>query len=348
MLAIQSKALNIAVALVASTSVLFGDATRFLPTPAPALADDRDDDDRDGRWNDRRGGVQQIECASWNYRNAYCRVDGLRDARLDYVVGGRCVEGQTWGYDRGGVWVKDGCRARFSVAQGWNNGRGNGWGNGGWSNNGWNRDRNWDDRRGWDDDRYGSGGQDIRCSSRNFDYRFCSADTRGGVRLAERFSSARCIEGRSWGYDRRGIWVDDGCSARFVTGSGFGGDYGRDRNRESNAGLIAAVVIGAGLLALLASNANRRGSGQRSQSVSDSAQRNGVLGEQQAVNACLDRAQSQAQGGRAYIDELTNVERRGDQVDVSGRLVIEDGGRSGKQAFRCTTTAGQVRDFRFA
>jgi DUF3011 family protein len=70
----------------------------------------------------------------------------------------------------------------------------------------------------------------VRCSSDNGGRNYCNADTRGGVRLVRKLSDAPCIAGRTWGFDRRGIWVDRGCRAEFVTGtetdSGRGG-YGR-------------------------------------------------------------------------------------------------------------------------
>ena len=58
--------------------------------------------------------------------------------------------------------------------------------------------------------------QVIECESRDYQYHFCS--TPGGVdraRLVEQRSRSACIEGRSWGYDRRGVWVSGGCSGRF-------------------------------------------------------------------------------------------------------------------------------------
>lgn len=62
---------------------------------------------------------------------------------------------------------------------------------------------------------------------------FCPADTRGGVRLTRQLSKAGCYEGRTWGYDRHGIWVTQGCRARFDTEDAppdyYGGGY---RERE--------------------------------------------------------------------------------------------------------------------
>jgi hypothetical protein len=47
---------------------------------------------------------------------------------------------------------------------------------------------------------------------------YCDADTRDGVRLLRQRSDAACRQGSSWGYDRRGIWVDRGCRADFEVG----------------------------------------------------------------------------------------------------------------------------------
>jgi hypothetical protein len=59
----------------------------------------------------------------------------------------------------------------------------------------------------------------IRCQSEGFEYTRCPANTRGGVQLSEQLSDTECREGQNWGYDRRGIWVDQGCSGEFVVSS---------------------------------------------------------------------------------------------------------------------------------
>lgn len=49
-----------------------------------------------------------------------------------------------------------------------------------------------------------------------------------GVKLRRKLSSSPCDEGRSWGYDDRGIWVDRGCRAEFeVQTEGRPGGPGR-------------------------------------------------------------------------------------------------------------------------
>ena len=71
------------------------------------------------------------------------------------------------------------------------------------------------------------GDRDVVCESKNHRRKECRMDTRGGVRLVEQKSETRCRQGRNWGFDRDSVWVDEGCAARFVSGSGHGG--GADR-----------------------------------------------------------------------------------------------------------------------
>lgn len=65
--------------------------------------------------------------------------------------------------------------------------------------------------------------QSISCSS-DGNRHYCAVDTRGGVSMTRQRSDASCEEGFSWGYDRRGIWVDHGCHADFVVNSEYDGE----------------------------------------------------------------------------------------------------------------------------
>ena len=134
---------------------------------------------------------QVITCSSDNGKRNYCPADtrgGVSMVRQRSDA--RCQQGYSWGYDRRGIWVDRGCRADFSI----NTSRPGrpGYGPG------------------------GPGGQTITCSSDNGRRNYCAADTRRGVQLVRQRSDARCTQGYSWGYDRRGIWVDRGCRADFV------------------------------------------------------------------------------------------------------------------------------------
>jgi len=88
-----------------------------------------------------------------------------------------------------------------------------------------NDDRYTDRNRRRDDNRdrsYGGGndpwGRDqvVRCESDGKKERYCKVNTRRGVELYRQHSKARCRYGSSWGYDRKGIWVDEGCRADFL------------------------------------------------------------------------------------------------------------------------------------
>lgn len=67
-----------------------------------------------------------------------------------------------------------------------------------------------DERDPWSRD------QRVKCESQGHKERYCRVDTRRGVELYRQLSEARCRYGSSWGYDRKGIWVDKGCRAEFV------------------------------------------------------------------------------------------------------------------------------------
>ncbi|MEE4379971.1 MAG: DUF3011 domain-containing protein [Candidatus Competibacteraceae bacterium] len=52
------------------------------------------------------------------------------------------------------------------------------------------------------------------CSSKKFRRTRCEAQ--GQVRLVLQLSNSPCAEGQTWGYEPGGIWVDQGCSAKFA------------------------------------------------------------------------------------------------------------------------------------
>lgn len=135
-----------------------------------------------------------IRCESPGGRESFCPADTRRGVRLVQTLQGRCQLGRSWGYDAGGIWVR-GCSAEFEIG---NRGDDGGWG---WGHN---------------------DGSTVVCASENFRYTICETNTRGGVRLRNQISRAECVEGRSWGFDRRGIWVDQGCAAEFEVGAGGG------------------------------------------------------------------------------------------------------------------------------
>lgn len=58
-------------------------------------------------------------------------------------------------------------------------------------------------------------GQTVYCESGDMRRHWCSEGIGRRVRLLRQRSKARCVQGRTWGVDRNGIWVDRGCRADF-------------------------------------------------------------------------------------------------------------------------------------
>lgn len=153
--------------------------------------------------NDARYGYgqneQRLRCDSKDGRRNICRpnVRGTRIQMVRQFSKARCTEGYSYGLSRDGmIWVDRGCRADFVVQAG--------------RNNGWRRgDRN-------DQGNVGYGQQTFRCESDNGRERFCQVDTRGGVQLQRQVSSSPCVQNRTWGVERDGVWVNNGCRAEFA------------------------------------------------------------------------------------------------------------------------------------
>ena len=84
----------------------------------------------------------------------------------------------------------------------------------------------------------------IACNSDDGRRHSCAVDTRGGVRLVTQNSQAPCTEGRSWGSDNQGIWVDDGCRADFAVGERRDyQDQNRNEHNQQNGGYGQAQVF---------------------------------------------------------------------------------------------------------
>ena len=154
-----------------------------------------------GNWGGNWGGGnngrpgQSVRCESWQFQPARCAMDTRGGVQIQRVIAGDCRQGN-WGRDRNGVWVSNGCRADFVSGGGGNNG-GNGGGN--WAGGG-----NWG----------GGMNQIVECNSIRFQPARCNARINAGVQI-DRVLGGECIQGRSWGWDRGGIWVSNGCRARF-------------------------------------------------------------------------------------------------------------------------------------
>jgi hypothetical protein len=106
-----------------------------------------------------------------------------RGARLvQQVSTNPCIQGRTWGFDRDAIWVNNGCRGIFDAGN-----------------------------------PFAKAGERVTCAGSGRTE--CPADTRYGVTLVRKLSTAACTEGRTWGHGENMIWVDQGCRAEFQVGS---------------------------------------------------------------------------------------------------------------------------------
>lgn len=123
---------------------------------------------------------KEVKCESSDGRRKNCGKDLYGNADLIRQLSSTpCTEGSSWGMRGGSIWVDKGCRGLFRVGE--------------------------------------SGGRySTTCGSENGRRQTCPWDRkRGKPVLLEKLSASACTEGRSWGYDKQGLWVDEGCRARF-------------------------------------------------------------------------------------------------------------------------------------
>jgi hypothetical protein len=137
--------------------------------------------DRDGEFHGW-GESYIVYCPSDDMERVWCPADarfGVRMIRQRSEAA--CIEGQTWGYGKRGIWADRGCRADFRVVGDWQS----------------------------------RAAALVYCPSDYMNRNFCPVDTRDGVFIIRQRSEADCVFNRTWGYDRDRIWVDRGCRADF-------------------------------------------------------------------------------------------------------------------------------------
>ena len=85
---------------------------------------------------------------------------------------------------------------------------------------------------GWGNSNQGwGGGWPVVCQSNNNRRRTCNKPSNQTVRIERQLSNTRCTQGVNWGQNRNQIWVDNGCSARFVpTGNNWDNGWGGGNN----------------------------------------------------------------------------------------------------------------------
>jgi hypothetical protein len=136
--------------------------------------------------------MRTVRVESTDGRRAYKTIGVHSDVRLvRQLSDAPCREGRTWGTDQTRIWVDDGCRGEFSYrTRSTSTNPGFGWGN----------------------------GRQVTVESTDGKRKYVRVDTTGGVRLVRQLSDRPCTYGRTWDYDRNGIWVDRGCRAVFEVG----------------------------------------------------------------------------------------------------------------------------------
>lgn len=132
--------------------------------------------------------VAHFSCESKDKGLKYCDVDASAGVRLTRQLSNMpCIKGRTWDYGRFGVWVDHGCRGEFVSGTG-------------------------DDDGGQFDLKH----RVVRCESTDQARKRCPARTGAAtVELFRQISETACVQGKTWGWDADGVWVDGGCRGLF-------------------------------------------------------------------------------------------------------------------------------------
>jgi hypothetical protein len=141
---------------------------------------------------------RNVKVESKDGRRATVYIGRHTDVRLTRQLSDApCRRDRTWGEDSTHIWTDDGCRAEFSYRT-------------------ISTDRDDDVILG------GTTARRITVESNDGRRHYSRIDTTGGVRLVRQLSDKPCTYGRTWDYDRNGIWVDRGCRAIFEVGRARG------------------------------------------------------------------------------------------------------------------------------
>lgn len=83
----------------------------------------------------------------------------------------------------------------------------------------------------------------ITCESRHQRHTTCPIQSHGYVTLRRQTSRADCIQGRTWDYDRRSIWVDENCKGEFKVEPRHHTSGHKDHTGEKALAAAAAIAI---------------------------------------------------------------------------------------------------------
>ncbi|MGE3729429.1 MAG: DUF3011 domain-containing protein [Lysobacterales bacterium] len=165
-----------------------------------------------------------IRCESPGDRYSECRADTQAGVRLIRELSrNRCVEGRSFGYNQRGIWVSGGCAAEFQIGRadaGYPGERpggprhpGSRPDDGGYPGHGPGRPGYPQPDEGYGHDIIAT----VECRSIKKNYERCPLPVgRDRVILQRRISKAACVQGQSWGFDHRSVWVDRGCRGAFA------------------------------------------------------------------------------------------------------------------------------------
>lgn len=131
-------------------------------------------------------------CESINNRRAHCRTDTRYGVALHRQISkNACVRDRTWGVDPDGIWVTEGCRGEFLLGE---------------------------STMAVLTPREPARTSTLLCESQNNTRNHCRTDTRFGITLVRQVSQNACIRDRTWGVDKDGVWVTEGCRGEFTLG----------------------------------------------------------------------------------------------------------------------------------
>jgi hypothetical protein len=161
----------------------------------------------------RHGGAM-LCCQSREFRDNDCPANTRGGVALVRQFSRNpCHAGETWGYDRRGIWVTAGCDAEFRL-------RGAQEPDPRYGQRGYTRQVA-PPRGAYPPPcayarRQGLGGIRVVCESSDYRYNHCPLPVRRDVDLVVQYSKAPCRYQATWGFDRGGVWVDRGCATEFV------------------------------------------------------------------------------------------------------------------------------------
>ena len=87
--------------------------------------------------------------------------------------------------------------------------------------------------------------REVTCESQHSRHAYCPTGPHGAVRVMQSYGRPECIEGRSWGTDSNGIWVDQGCYAKFYVEEPGSSSSDRHREKAIAGAALGALVVGA-------------------------------------------------------------------------------------------------------